>query len=62
MPFSFNATELDLPRLLTDWPKAVPIITDFITPDLFARGEQIQSFVINYPVPCGSGEEADNPR
>lgn len=59
--FSFNATQLDLPRLLTDFPKAVPIITDFMTPELFARGEQIQSYVINYPVPCGSGEEATIP-
>jgi phosphonate transport system permease protein len=55
--FSFNVTQIDLPRLFTDFPKAVPIMTDFLTPDLVARGEQIQSYVINYPVPCGSGEE-----
>ncbi len=54
--YSFNVTELDLPRLITDFPKAVPIITDFLTPDLFTRGEQIESYVINYPVPCDAGE------
>ncbi|MEW5956444.1 MAG: phosphonate ABC transporter, permease protein PhnE [Chloroflexota bacterium] len=59
--YSFNVTQIDLPRLFTDWPKAMPIITDFLTPELLARGEQIESMVINYPVPCGSGEEAAIP-
>jgi len=59
--FSFNVTEIDLPRLVTDFPKAVPIITDFISPDLFARAEQTENYVINYPVPCGTGEEAAIP-
>ncbi len=59
--YSFGVTEIDFPRLVTDAHKAVPIITDFLTPDLFARGEQIKSYVINYPVPCGSGEEATIP-
>ena len=58
---SWNATQIDLPRLFTDAPKAAPIIADFITPDVLARGEQITSYVINYPVPCGSGETADIP-
>jgi len=60
--FSFNITEIDLPRLVTDFPKAVPIITDFVTPELLARSEQIQSYVIDYPVPCGSGQEAPIPQ
>jgi phosphonate transport system permease protein len=59
--YSFGVTEIDLPRLFTDAPKAIPIIVDFLTPDLFARGEQVESYVINYPVPCGSGEEAAIP-
>ena len=57
--YSVQVTELDLPRLITDFPKAVPIITDFLTPDLIARGEQTQNYVINYPVPCGSGDNAE---
>lgn len=56
--YSFSVTEIDLPRLFTDFPKAVPIISDFLTPDLIARGEQTQSYIIDYPVPCGSGPEA----
>lgn len=59
--YSFNVTEIDLPRLVTDFPKAVPIIRDFLTPDLLARAEQTESIVINYPVPCGAGEEATIP-
>lgn len=54
--FSLNVTEIDLPRLLTDFPKAVPIIADFIRPDLFARAQRTENYVINYPVPCGSGQ------
>ena len=56
--YSFSVTEVDLPRLFTDFPKAVPIISDFLTPDLLARGEQTQNYVIDYPVPCGAGDEA----
>jgi phosphonate transport system permease protein len=54
--YSWNVTQIDLLRLVTDFRKAVPIIADFLTPDLFARGESIRSYVINYPVPCDSGE------
>jgi len=57
--YSFQVTELDLPRVITDFPKAVPIITDFLTPDLITRGEQIESYIIDYPVPCGSGPMAE---
>lgn len=56
--YSFQVTRIDLPRLFTDFNKAVPIITDFLSPELLARGEQVESLVINLPVPCGSGEEA----
>lgn len=56
--YSLRVTQIDLPRLFTDAPKAVPIILDFLTPDLLARGEHIESYVIDYPVPCGSGEAA----
>lgn len=59
--YSMNVTEIDPPRLITDAPKAVPIISDFLSPELLARSEQTQSYVINYPVPCGAGEEADIP-
>ncbi len=54
--YSLSVTGIDLPRLITDFPKAVPIIQDFLTPDLVTRGRQVESYVINYPVPCGSGE------
>lgn len=64
--FSWQITGIDLPRLATDFYKAVPIIGDFLTPELFARGERTQSYIINYPVPCDSGEitevPADGPR
>lgn len=59
--YSLNVTQLDIPRLFTDFPKAVPIITDFLTPDLFARAEEIVSYTINFPVPCGSGEVTEIP-
>jgi len=59
--FSWNTTQIDLPRLFTDAPKAGPIIADFLTPDVLARGERTKSYAINYPVPCGSGEEATIP-
>lgn len=59
--YSFNVTEIDLPRLATDAPKAVPIITDFLTPDIFTRVEQTESYVIDYPVPCSAGEVSQPP-
>ncbi|MFQ5612012.1 MAG: phosphonate ABC transporter, permease protein PhnE [Anaerolineae bacterium] len=58
---SWNTTQIDLPRLFTDAPKAMPIITDFVTPDVLGRAERIESLVINFPVPCGSGEVATIP-
>ncbi len=54
--YSFSVTEIDLKRLITDFPKAVPIIQDFLTPDLFTRGAEVESYIINYPVPCEAGE------
>jgi len=60
--YSVNITEIDLPRLATDFLKAVPIIQDFLTPDLATRGEQIESYVIDYPVPCEAGEPAQPPQ
>ena len=57
--YSFQVTEIDLPRLFTDAGKALPIISDFITPDLIARGEQIQSYIIDFPVPCGVAPNPD---
>jgi hypothetical protein len=59
--YSWNVTEIDLLRLVTDFHKAVPIIADFLTPDLFARGESTRSYVIDYPVPCDSGEISEVP-
>jgi len=64
--YSLNVTEIDLPRLVTDAPKAGPIVSDFLSPELLARGEQTESHVIAYPVPCSAGEPAailtDGPR
>lgn len=59
--YSFQVTEIDLPRLFTDAGKAVPIMTDFMTPELIARGEQTQSYIIDYPVPCGVAPNAEIP-
>ncbi|GAB4429324.1 MAG: hypothetical protein Kow0031_09870 [Anaerolineae bacterium] len=57
--YSWQVTQIDLPRLFTDFYKAVPIIQDFLTPDLFARGESTRSYVIDYPVPCGVAENPE---
>ncbi|RMF00656.1 MAG: hypothetical protein D6768_12325, partial [Chloroflexi bacterium] len=59
--FSWQVTEIDMPRLFTDFYKAIPIIQDFLTPELFARGERTQSYVIDYPVPCDAGEISQTP-
>ncbi len=56
--YSWQVTQIDAPRLFTDFYKAVPIIQDFLTPELFARGESVRSYVISFPVPCGSGDNA----
>ena len=57
--YSFQATEIDLPRLFTDAGKAMPIIADFITPDLIARGDQTLGYTLDYPVPCGVAPPAE---
>lgn len=59
--YSWNSTQIDLPRLVTDAPKAVPIITDFLTPDVFSRAEGLDSYMVAFPVPCGAAPEADIP-
>lgn len=59
--YSFNVTQIDLPRLFTDFSKAAPIIIDFMRPELIAQGEQIESYIIDYPVPCGAGENVALP-
>ncbi len=59
--YSWQVTQIDLPRLFTDFYKAVPIIGDFMTPELFARGETTRSYVIDYPVPCEAGEITEVP-
>ncbi len=59
--YSLRITQIDLPRLFTDFPKAVPIITDFLTPDLFGRAERIESYSVDYPVPCDAGQAAEIP-
>lgn len=56
--YSWQVTQIDISRLFTDFYKAAPIIKEFLTPELFARGESVRSYTIPYPVPCGAG---DNP-
>jgi phosphonate transport system permease protein len=59
--YSWNATQIDLPRIFTDAPKAIPIILDFLTPDVLVRGQQTESYVVPFPVPCGAGETGEIP-
>lgn len=50
--WSWNATQIDLPRLVTDAPKARNIITDLVQPSLFERGRETQRSTTPIQVPC----------
>lgn len=59
--WSWNATEIDLPRLIIDAPKARNIITDLVQPSLFARGEQTQIGTTPLQVPCDNNPPQAQP-
>lgn len=50
--YSWNATQIDIPRLIQDAPKARNIMTDLVQPSLFARGEETQTDQAPLQVPC----------
>ncbi|MGH2541902.1 MAG: phosphonate ABC transporter, permease protein PhnE [Ardenticatenaceae bacterium] len=53
--WAWNATEVDIPRLVRDASKAEDILTDLLQPSLFTRGEETQELFARIEVPCLSG-------
>lgn len=52
--WSWNATNIDIPRLIRDAPKARNIMTDLVQPSVLARGEEIQIGSTPIQVPCNN--------
>lgn len=50
-----RATQVDLPRLITDAPKVQGILTDLLQPSLLTRGAESQRAFGRLEVPCASG-------
>lgn len=59
--YSLSLTEIEPLKLITGAPNAMPIIGDFLTPDILVRAEATENYVITYPVPCDAGPTAELP-
>lgn len=51
---SFNATDVDFPRLFRDLAKGKELVLAFMTPDLVTRETETRTISIDFPIPCGS--------
>ncbi len=54
---SFQVTQPDFVKLVTAAPKARQILSQLMTPDLFAREAVTSSVALTFPIPCGSAAE-----
>jgi phosphonate transport system permease protein len=56
--YGFGVTQINPVKLITSLPKGKEIIGDLINPDLFTHETQQTTLDIAFPVPCGSGVQA----
>jgi phosphonate transport system permease protein len=56
--YGYGVTQINPVKLITSLPKGRVIMADLINPDLFTRQTQQTTLDLPFPVPCGSGEEA----
>jgi phosphonate transport system permease protein len=56
--YGYGVTQIDPVKLITSLPKGRDIIADLLNPDLFTHETEQTILDLPFPVPCGSGEEA----
>jgi phosphonate transport system permease protein len=56
--YGYGVTQIDPVKLITSLPKGKAIIGDLINPDLISHETQQTTLDVAFPVPCGSGTEA----
>jgi phosphonate transport system permease protein len=56
--YGYGVTQIDPIKLITSLSKGKDIIADLINPDLFTHETQQTTLDLPFPVPCGTGEEA----
>ena len=56
--YGWQATEIDLSKLVTDAPKIVHIVSAFLHPDLLSRDMEYQRGYGHFQVPCGASGPA----
>jgi phosphonate transport system permease protein len=57
--YGYGVTQINPVKLITSLPKGRAIISDLINPDLITRETQQTTIDVAFPVPCGSGPEAE---
>jgi phosphonate transport system permease protein len=56
--YGYGVTQINPVKLITSLPKGEKIMSDLINPDLLTRHTQESTLDLPFPVPCGSGAEA----
>jgi phosphonate transport system permease protein len=56
--YGYGVTQINIGKLITSLPKGKEIMGDLINPDLFTHETQQTTIDLVFPVPCGSGAEA----
>lgn len=58
---SWDVTEINLVKLITDLPKGEKILKSFMTPDLVTYEMETRTIEIAFPIPCGSAQSSGFP-
>jgi phosphonate transport system permease protein len=56
--YGVGVTQINPVKLITSLPKGKEIISDLVNPDLFTHETEQTTLDLAFPVPCGSGAEA----
>jgi phosphonate transport system permease protein len=59
--YAWQATEINLPKLVTRAPKIVHIVSQLVRPDVLTRDEETQTVYAEFHVPCTSSPPLGQP-
>ena len=57
--FSYNVTEVDFSRLLSNLPNGREIVLSFMSPDVVTRDVETRTISIAFPIPSGAAPQGD---
>lgn len=58
---SWDVTDINFVKLITDLPKGENILKSFMTPDLVTYDVEVRTIEIAFPIPCGSASVSEAP-